>query len=217
MTAVAIDTTTRVGTFSVDARFRADGGITALYGPSGSGKSVTLATIAGLLRPESGTVVIGGRTVADAARGIHVSTQERHLGMVFQDSALLPHRSPLDNIALAVRGGADRRARRARAAALLGQVDATHLADAPTSALSGGEKQRISLARALAGEPVLLLLDEPFSALDQQSRLELRRLVRDLVDAEGITALLVTHDLADLEALADRTVHYEPGRTVRVE
>lgn len=216
MTAVAVDVTTRVGTFSVDAAFTADGGITALYGPSGSGKSVTLATIAGLLRPVRGSVVIGGRTVADADAGLHVSTQDRRVGLVFQHAALLPHRSPLDNVALGARQ-THRASRRERAAELLSWVDATHLADAPTSGLSGGEQQRISLARALAGEPDLLMLDEPFSALDQPSRVELRRVVRDLVAARGITALLVTHDLADLDALADRIVHYEPGRTVRVE
>jgi molybdate transport system ATP-binding protein len=216
MTAVAIDTTTRVGTFSVDARFSVDGGITALYGPSGSGKSVTLATIAGLLRPVRGTVRIGHQVVADVGAGIHVATQARRVGMVFQDSALLPHRSPIDNVALAVREP-DRRVRRQRATELLAQVDASRLADAPTSTLSGGEKQRVSLARAMAGDPALLLLDEPFSALDQPSRVELRALVRELVDARRITALLVTHDLVDLEALADRTVLYEPGRTVGVE
>jgi molybdate transport system ATP-binding protein len=213
MTELTVETTTAAGAFTVRAAFTVGAGITALFGPSGSGKSVTLATVAGLLRPVRGTVTIGGTTVADATRGVHVPTQQRRVGMVFQHAALLPHRSPLDNVAFAVRGVRGRRERRERARQLLDQVRAGQLAAAPTAALSGGEQQRVALARALAGDPLLLLLDEPFSALDQRARSELRELVRDLVDDRQVTALLVTHDMADLEALADRTVTYEPGRT----
>jgi molybdate transport system ATP-binding protein len=214
VTALVIDATTTTGSFTVRAGFTAGAGITALFGPSGAGKSVTLATIAGLLRPTTGTVVINGRTVADPSRKLHVPTQQRHLGMVFQQAALLPHRSPLENVAVAVRGASDRAARRARARELLESVDAAHLAGAPTSRLSGGEQQRVALARAVAGEPGLLLLDEPFSALDQPSRTTLRRLVRDLVDAHHVAAVLVTHDFDDLNALADRVVLFEPGATL---
>jgi molybdate transport system ATP-binding protein len=209
-----VDVTTTAGTFTVRARFAAEPGITALFGPSGAGKSVTLATIAGLLRPGRGRIVIDGRIVADAGRGLHVPTQQRRLGMVFQQAALLPHRSPLDNVALAVSDAGSRSQRRQRSRQLLSQVGADHLADAPTAALSGGEQQRIALARALAGDPRLLLLDEPFSALDQASRDALRQLVVQLVEDRRITAVLVTHDLVDVDALADHTVVYEPGTTV---
>lgn len=214
MTALAIDATTTVGAFTVSAAFKADSGITALFGPSGSGKSVTLATIAGLLRPASGTVTLHGTVVARPASGIHVATQDRHLGVVFQHGALLPHRSPLDNVAIAVRDDNDRRSRRRKALEWLDRVHAAHLAGAATTSLSGGEQQRVALARALAGQPELLLLDEPFSALDQATRTSLRRLVRDLVDERQITALLVTHDLEDITALADHVVLFEPGRTI---
>ena len=213
MTTLAVDVTTTAGTFTVEARLSADVGITALTGPSGAGKSVTLATVAGLLRPDRGTIEIDGRTVADAAAGVHVPTQERSIGMVFQHAALLPHRSPLDNVALAVRGAPNRADRRERSRGLLAQVGAEHLADAPTTSLSGGEQQRVALARALAGNPALLLLDEPFSALDHGSRSALRDLVGRLVDDRAMTALLVTHDQADVDALAARTVTFEPGRT----
>lgn len=210
--AVVIDATTSVGGFSVAASFSATGGITALFGPSGSGKSVTLATLAGLLRPGSGSVVIDGVVVADADRRVHVPTQRRPVGMVFQHAALLPHRSPLDNVALAV--SAPRRAhRRAEARHWLERVHAGHLADGPTSTLSGGEAQRVALARALARSPRVLLLDEPFSALDLPTRRSLRELVRQLVDAQGLTALVVTHDLDDIAHLADRVVLFEPGST----
>lgn len=213
--AVQIDVTVTVGRFTVASSFETPhAGITALFGPSGSGKSVTLATIAGLLRPTSGTVVLRGRTVADAEGRVHVATQQRRVGMVFQHAALWPHRSPLDNVALAVHDVGDRAARRRRAHEWLERVHADHLASAPTSTLSGGEQQRIALARALAGMPELLLLDEPFSALDQSTRASLRDLVRELVEGQGIAAVLVTHDLDDVTRLADHIVLFEPGRTV---
>lgn len=209
---VVVDVTTVVGDFTVTAAFSTRPGITALFGPSGSGKSVTLATVAGLLRPTNGTITLDGHTVADTAEVVHVRTQDRQIGMVFQHAALLPHRSPLDNVALAVRRG-DRTTRRAAAREWLERVHAAHLAAAPTATLSGGEQQRIALARALAGEPRVLLLDEPFSALDQPTRQALRLLVRELVDTQHLTALLVTHDLDDIIHLADRVVLYEPGHT----
>jgi molybdate transport system ATP-binding protein len=210
--AVTVDITTTVGSFTVTAAFHADRGITALFGPSGSGKSVTVATIAGLLRPARGTITLHGTVVADTDQRLHVRTQDRRLGMVFQQAALLPHRTPLDNVALAVRApGRDHR--RSVAAGWLERVHAAHLATTPTRTLSGGEQQRVALARALAGDPQVLLLDEPFSALDQPTRHALRRLVRDLVDNHHLTAIIVTHDLDDIAHLADRVVLYEPGRT----
>ena len=209
---VAADFTTTVGEFSVATSFTATKGITALFGPSGSGKSVTLGSIAGLLRPTSGFITLGGVVVADAASRLHVPTQERRLGMVFQHAALLPHRTPVDNVALAVQGES-RRARRAIALDWLERVQAAGLASTPTATLSGGEQQRIALARALAGRPEVLLLDEPFSALDLPTRRALRHLVRDLVDAHDLTAIVVTHDLDDVAHLADQAVLFEPGRT----
>jgi molybdate transport system ATP-binding protein len=213
MSTVSIDATTTVGKFTVTATFETTAGITALFGPSGSGKSVTLATIAGLLRPTAGTVTLRDRVVADPVRRTHVPTQQRHLGMVFQHAALLPHRSPLDNVALGL-CNLDRARRRHLAQQWLDRVHAGHLAYASTSTLSGGEQQRVALARALVSQPALLLLDEPFSALDQTTRVALRRLVRELVDENAITAILVTHDLDDITTLADRIVLYEPGRTI---
>lgn len=204
--------TTTVGSFTVTADFTADTGITALFGPSGAGKSVTLATIAGLLRPDRGSITLGGVVVADPDRRCHVRTQDRRLGMVFQQAALLTHRSPLDNVALAV-PGTGRRRRREIAHRWLDGVGAGHLANAATRTLSGGEQQRVALARALAGDPRLLLLDEPFSALDQPTRQSLRQLVRELVDAHHLTAIIVTHDLDDIAHLADRVVLYQPGQT----
>jgi len=210
---LVVRVTTTTGRFSVEADLAAGDGITALFGPSGAGKSLTLATVAGLLRPSMGTVALDGTVLADAGTGLHVPTQQRRIGMVFQEATLLPQRSPLDNVAVALKGGS-RAERRERALTWLDRVHAAHLAEAPTRTLSGGEQQRVALARALVGEPRLLLLDEPFSALDLRTRRSLRTLVADLVAEDGLVALMVTHDPHDVRALADAAVTYEPGRTV---
>lgn len=216
MSALRVDVRVEVPGFAVEAAFVADEGITVLSGPSGSGKSLTLAAVAGTTRPVSGTIVLDDATLADAARGVHVRTQDRRLGVVHQHAALLEHRSPRDNVALAVREG-DGAARRARALELLGRVGAGALADARTASLSGGERQRVALARALAGRPRILLLDEPFSSLDAPSREAMRALVRALVVEHRVIALVVTHDERDVVTLADRIVRYEPGRTVAAD
>lgn len=213
MSALLVDVRVTVPGFTVDARFHADEGITVLSGPSGSGKSLTLAAIAGTIRPTAGTIECDGRELANADGGVHVRSQDRAVGLVYQHAALLEHRSPLDNVVLAMRGG-DAATRRATAEGLLRRVGAGGLAQARTRALSGGERQRVALARALAGDPRLLLLDEPFSSLDAPSRAEMRQMVRTLVTERRIIALVVTHDQADVDALADRIVRYEPGRTV---
>lgn len=202
----------RAGEFSITVALQARQGITVLFGPSGSGKSLTLATLAGIRRPNTGRVTINNRIVADASTGFHMRTQDRQLGVVFQDSLLLPHRSVLDNVALAVRQG-NRSEQRSRATELLNNVGAGHLLNAAPLRLSGGERQRIALARALAGQPNALLLDEPFSALDHTTRGVLRKLLRSLVDTTGIPTLLVTHDLDEAAQLADQTIIYVDGST----
>jgi molybdate transport system ATP-binding protein len=213
VTDLAVDATVTSGSFTVTATFEAAPGVTALFGPSGSGKSLTLAGIAGLLRPDTGTIRIGDRLVADATAGVHVRTQDRRIGMVFQHAALLPHRTPLDNVAIAA-PERTRAARRQLAGDWLDRVGAPHLTTTPTRALSGGEQRRIALARALVAQPQILLLDEPFSALDGPTRTQLRDLVADLVHGDHLTALLVTHDLDDIAHLADRVVRYTPGSTL---
>ena len=213
---VEVDAVLHAGEFTVQASFRLtpdDGPVIALFGPSGSGKSLTLALIAGLLRPDAGTVALHGRPVAGP--GLHVRTQDRHVGMVFQEALLLPHRTVLDNVAIAVRSGS-RHDRRERAVAELDRVGAGSLGAAMPRTLSGGERQRVALARALAGDPRLLLLDEPLSALDQPTRVALRALLRRTVTERAMPTLLVTHDLEEVRALADSVVLYEPGRTLRV-
>ena len=202
----------QIGEFELNVVFTAESGILVLFGPSGAGKSLTLALIAGLIRPDTGTIAIEGRVVTDCARRIHVSTQDRRIGMVFQDGLLLPHRSVLDNVALAVRQTSGRRRRRAIARSWLEQVGADELADRRPSSLSGGQRQRVALARGLAGEPALVLLDEPLSALDLAVRRELRELIRRVIVSSGIPAVLVTHDAEEAEELGDVIISYDHGR-----
>jgi molybdate transport system ATP-binding protein len=204
----------RIGEFDLDVAFTVESGIAVLFGPSGAGKSLTLALIAGLIRPDTGTILINGRTVTDCARRIHVSTQERRIGMVFQDGVLLPHRSVLDNVALAVRQGGGRRERRAIARSWLERVGAEGWADRRPGSLSGGQRQRVALGRGLAGEPALVLLDEPLSALDSAVRAELRQLIREVIVSSGVPAVLVTHDAEEAEEIGDEIIVYDDGRVV---
>lgn len=208
--AASIQATIGAGTFSrrVELVVPASG-ITVITAPSGAGKSLTLETLAGLRPPLDGQVQLDGATVDEPAAGLHVRPQERQIGMVFQDALLLPHRSAVDNVALAATGG-NRRARRSRAEELLAEVGAGELAGRRPGALSGGQRQRIALARALARAPRLLLLDEPFSALDPPVRKQLGALVRAVVERHQIPAILVTHDAAEAEALGDRILLLGP-------
>ena len=202
----------KIGEFELDVAFTVESGISVLFGPSGAGKSLTLALIAGLIRPDTGTIVIRGRLVTDCARRIHVSTQERRIGMVFQDGLLLPHRSVLDNVALAVRQARGSRARRAIAHSWLERVGAEELAHRRPGSLSGGQRQRVALARGLAGDPALVLLDEPLSALDVEVRRELRQLIRGVIISSGVPAVLVTHDAEEAEDLGDVVIAFNSGR-----
>lgn len=205
-----VDARTRTGAFLLTARFTLPPGLTVLFGPSGSGKTRLLRLIAGLDRPEAGTVRLGAAVFDDVDAGVHLGAHERRIGMVFQDPFLLPHRSVLANVALAVRG-AGRDVRHHRATELLEQVGARDWAQRRPRELSGGQRQRVALARALAGTPELLLLDEPFNALDAAGRDASRALVRELVTASGIPTLFVTHDRAELEALADHVLMARDG------
>jgi molybdate transport system ATP-binding protein len=210
--ALDVRVTRRIGDFDLDVAFTVESGISVLFGPSGAGKSLTLSLIAGLLRPDTGTVAINGRDVTDCARHLHVSTQDRRVGMVFQDGLLLPHRTVLDNVALAVRQASGRTARRAIARSWLERVGAEAFAERRPGSLSGGQRQRVALARGLAGDPALVLLDEPLSALDVAVRRELRALIREVILSSGVPAVLVTHDVDEADELGDVVIAYRDGR-----
>ena len=192
----------------------APGELLALIGPSGSGKTSVLRAIAGLLTPAKGRVACNGQVWFDSAQGIWLPPQARRVGMVFQDYALMPHLSALDNVALPL-AGQDRTLARTRAAELLALVNLDGLAARRPGQLSGGQKQRVALARALARDPAVLLLDEPFSAVDQMTRERLKRELVALRARVKIPIVFVTHDLDEAMALADRVAVMHRGATLQ--
>jgi molybdate transport system ATP-binding protein len=199
-----------IDAFGLDARFETGPGITVLIGPSGAGKSLTLRLVAGIEKPDRGRITLDGVTLVDTGSGRWTSPQDRRVGMVFQESLLLPHRTVLDNVAMAVRAGS-RPDRRSEASKWLREVGAEDWGDRLPHRLSGGQAQRVALARALAGGPRVLLLDEPFSALDPPVRHRLRLVVKDLVGRWHVPALFVTHDPDEAFLLADRMHVIEDG------
>ena len=186
---------------------------TALIGPNGSGKSTVCSVVAGLLDAENGQVVLGGR-VLDGPGGF-VRAGRRQVALLSQEPGVFTHMSVLGNVVFALRcQGVGRAEATRRARAELAAVGADHLASRPGGALSGGQAARVALARALATGPRLLVLDEPMAALDVTARQEMRRLVAHRCAEEGLTLLLVTHDVLDLTALAEDVVVLDRGRVV---
>lgn len=209
---------------TLDSELRA-GSMLVLFGPSGAGKTTILRQIAGLERPDAGAIRFAGEVWCDTARNVWRPSQVRRVGVVFQQPALFPHLTVRDNIRYGVRphagAAAPRRAtsstatvtpRRASVDDIGGILGVADLGSRYPRALSGGEAQRVALARALAAGPQLLLLDEPFAALDAPTRLRLRRDVRALLQTTGIPAILVTHDRSEALAIGDSVAVVVGGR-----
>ena len=201
--------------FTLDVDFTAPPGVTVLFGRSGSGKSSTLAAIAGLSRPVAGRIALGDTAWFDADAGVDVAVHRRRVAYVFQSLALFPHMTGAQNVAYGMPPEASRRDRRARALSLLERLHVGALADRKPATFSGGEAQRVALARALATEPRVILLDEPFSALDRDLRIELIAELRDSLRGLGVPVLFVTHHRQEARALGDRLVVLDAGRVVR--
>ncbi|HYN41143.1 MAG TPA: ABC transporter ATP-binding protein [Thermoanaerobaculia bacterium] len=188
-----------------------DGPVTVLFGPSGSGKTTVLRALAGLDRPDEGTIVHGHETWLDAGRRVFVPARQRRIGLLFQDYALFPHLTAHENVAFGLHGvGSAERERRTIETLALLRLES--LGSRRPSELSGGQRQRVALARAIAPSPRLLLLDEPLSALDGPTREELRVELRALLLRLGVPAVVVTHDRIEALALGDRMAVMVDGR-----
>lgn len=186
-----------------------------VFGPSGAGKSLTLKAIAGLLRPDRGTIRMHGRTLFDADARIALAPQQRRIGYVFQDYALFPHLNVRQNVGF----GLNRRWLNARRGTRIDAVEQwleafriDHLADSLPGQISGGQRQRVALARALVTQPHALLLDEPFAALDRDLRGHLRHELEAVLDRTGIPLLLISHDPEDVRMFGQQVVHLAEGR-----
>jgi len=189
----------------------APGQVTCLLGPSGCGKSTTLRMIAGVDRPDEGQVLVEGEVVSDAKH--FLPPEERHIGLMFQDFALFPHLNVARNVAFGLRGrGAEARK---RVEELLARVGLSRYIDAYPHELSGGEQQRVALARALAPRPAIMLMDEPFSGLDNRLRDDIRDETLGLLKEEGTAVLLVTHEPDEAMRMADEIALMREGRVVQ--
>lgn len=208
-----VDISLELAGFDLRVAFAAEQGITALFGPSGAGKTMTLRCIAGLTRPTRGIIAVENDSVFDSDLDLDVPPRLRRVGYVFQQYALFPHLDVAANVAFGIRGL--RPAERvARVRTLLDLVGLKDMANRRPHELSGGQQQRVALARALAPEPRLLLLDEPFAAVDLRLRRRLRAELRSIHEVTRTPMLLVTHDLAEVRALADSVVLLDGGRVI---
>ncbi|MGO8762851.1 MAG: sulfate/molybdate ABC transporter ATP-binding protein [Desulfobaccales bacterium] len=205
--------------FSLDVAFASDQDIVVLFGPSGAGKSLTLQAIAGLTTPDAGRIVLGERVLFDAEEHVRVPARHRDVGYVFQDYALFPHLTVAQNVSFGLKRGWPwylPRGDRLRLEEVLEIFELTPLRQSPPRDLSGGQRQRVALARALIRRPSLLLLDEPFSALDALLRAKMRRELLKVQERFKVPVILITHDPEDVAALAQTVVVYDIGRISQV-
>lgn len=202
--------------FVIEVNLSTAAGITVLFGRSGAGKSMTLACVAGLAVPDNGRIVVNGRTYFDSSANINLPPQQRRVGYVTQDYLLFPHLTVAQNVAF----GLIKHTRRERDAIVheaLNWLGLTQLAQQRPRDLSGGQQQRVALARALVTQPQILLLDEPFSALDSPTRARLRQDLLRLQQEQGIPMLFVTHDLAEAFQLGEQMAVIADGRLLQLD
>jgi molybdate transport system ATP-binding protein len=199
--------------FSLDLEFEAPSSFTILFGPSGAGKTSILDCVAGLLLPDSGRIAIGDRILFDTSTGINLSAAKRQVGYVFQDLALFPHLTVWENVEYGL-SHLLRRQRRERCAKILDAFRVSALAQRKINEVSGGERQRVALARTLVTDPTALLLDEPLTALDAATKAKIISDLRSWNAAHGIPILYVTHSREEVFALGERVLALDRGRIV---
>lgn len=202
--------------FELAVELKVRAGVTVLLGPNGAGKSSLLKLLAGLSRPRAGRIQLGDRVLLDCRKGICLPPEERRVGMVFQDLALFPHLDVSGNIEFGLKLlGMKRRQRQKKVNQLLERLGIPHLAFRSVTTLSGGERQKVALARTLATDPQLLLLDEPTAALDPAARGEIRSWLQDILFTLGMPTLLVTHDAEEVAHFRKRVAVMERGQIVQ--
>jgi molybdate transport system ATP-binding protein len=210
---IDVDVARRIGQFSLKVAFKNSEGITALFGRSGAGKSMTIGLIAGLARPDEGRIVLDGRVLVDTRNKIFVPVHQRRIGLVFQDSHLFPHLGVKQNL-LFGRWFAPRRERAIGFDAVVNTLGISHLLNRAPALLSGCERQRVAIGRALLSCPRLLLFDEPFAALDVPRRLEILPLIEALRDEFKIPIVYVSHAVEEVARLAAWVVVLDNGRVI---
>jgi molybdate transport system ATP-binding protein len=207
---IALAFTLTQGSFTLSIEERLTGRITALFGPSGAGKTTTLDAIAGLRTPASGTICIGHRVVFASATRVNVPPYDRHVGYVPQDVALFPHMNVRRNVLFGRRPG-----QRLELQTVVSMLEIADLLEREVRELSGGERQRVALARALMSSPELLLLDEPLAAVDLERRRRILPYVERVRDELGVPVIYVTHDAEDVRRFADAVIVLDAGRVTR--
>jgi molybdate transport system ATP-binding protein len=204
----------RLHRFSLDVKFAAPPGVSVIFGPSGSGKTTVLQCLAGLTSPDEGTISVGEEVLFDSRRKINLPPQQRRVGYVFQDLALFPHMTAAENVAFGIRSNGNSDARTRLVRDILERFHIAHLAGNRPGEISGGERQRVALARALVTNPRLLLLDEPFSALDDELKLAIIGDLKQWLAQNSIPVLLVTHDRSEAGLLGERMLLMKDGSVV---
>jgi molybdate transport system ATP-binding protein len=208
---IELDVALRIKSFDLGVAFENDDGITALFGQSGSGKSLTLNLIAGLMRPDRGTIKLDGRVLVDSKRGVFVAPHRRRIGVVFQDSHLFPHLSVRRNLRFG-RWFAPRGERAIDFDSVVEILAIGKLLSRHPARLSGGERQRVAIGRALLCCPKLLLFDEPLAALDMERKLEILPLIERLRDEFAVPIVYVSHAIEEVVRLANKIVVLDAGR-----
>ena len=208
-----VDVAKQLGEFSIEAAFASAGRVTGLFGSSGAGKTSLIGMIAGLIRPDRGTISIDGEVLDDTAAGLHIAVHRRRIGYVFQDARLFPHLDVRQNLdygrrmnKLARDGATQTR--------IVDLLDIGNLLDRRPGKLSGGERQRVALGRALLAQPRLLLLDEPLGSLDEERKAEILPYLIRLRDETGVPMIYVSHDVSEMRKLATQIVLLKHGRVV---
>ena len=205
----------KVNGFSLDVAWKTGNELAVLFGFSGAGKTMTLQMIAGLMKPDEGIVSLDGKIFFSGMEGINVPPYQRSFGYVFQDLALFPHMTVIKNIFYGAKNVPEPE-RRTRAERIIEAFRLNGIEDRLPSEISGGQKQRVAFARALIKQPDMLLLDEPFSALDYPLRREMRQFLQGVRSDFNIPVVLVTHDLGEATMLADTMIVYTHGSVAQV-